>query len=103
MQGYDEYIVAYGESRDVLDYEGIIGIGQLVILERPILNHAVILDGQVIGHWRRRVTPKDQTIEVHRLRPQSKPELAAVEQAAERYAQLTGLATELRFIDEPSY
>jgi hypothetical protein len=49
VQGYDECILSYGESREVL-------LGPLSANAIPRLEigftHAVLLDGRLIGHWR---------------------------------------------------
>src|SRR5262245_45280506 len=59
VQGYDETIVAYTESRDVL---GAAGGLPVATGDRSLFLHAVLLDGQVIGHWRH--APRRRTIVV---------------------------------------
>lgn len=88
LQVYDEYVIAYRESRDILDIDGLAGQlpgGQVMFL------HAVILDGQVIGHWRRQVTKTAVTIETQMARPLTPAETTAVEDAVARYASFVGL------------
>ena len=88
LQVYDEYVIAYRESRDILDVDQLAGRlpgGQVMFL------HAVILDGQVIGHWRRQITKTAVVVETQILRPLSKAETAAVEVAVTRHAAFVGL------------
>ena len=88
LQVYDEYVVAYRESRDLLDVNQLAGRlpgGQVMFL------HAVILDGQVIGHWRRQLTKTSVIVETQMARPLSGAETTAVEAAIARYAAFVGL------------
>ncbi|MGH2350631.1 MAG: winged helix DNA-binding domain-containing protein [Chloroflexota bacterium] len=48
LQGYDEYIVGYSESKYVLD---VSGATRSQPQDKAVFNHVVILDGQVAGHW----------------------------------------------------
>jgi hypothetical protein len=49
LQSYDEYMVAYTESKAVLAAAGLPGLprGPAMFL------HAIVRDGRVVGHWRR--------------------------------------------------
>ena len=91
LQVYDEYVVAYRESRDLLDLDHLAGRlpgGQVMFL------HAVILDGQFIGHWRRQVTKSSVIVETQIVRPLDASETAAVEDAIARYAAFVDLPAE---------
>ena len=88
LQVYDEYVVAYRESRDLLDIDLLAGRmpgGQVMFL------HAVILDGQFIGSWRRQVTKTALVVETQLARPLSNAEATAVEEAIARYGAFVGL------------
>lgn len=88
LQVYDEYVVAYRESRDLLDIDhhaGRLTGGQVMFL------HAVILDGQVIGCWRRQVTKTSVIVETQIARPLDAAETTAVEDAIARHAAFVGL------------
>jgi hypothetical protein len=92
LQGYDEYIVAYTESKDALNLAGLAGaaaIGRLPML------HAVVLDGQVLGQWRR--LPGDAAaIEAVMARPLSAREKHALAGEVRRYGAFLG--TEARWL-----
>ena len=50
IQGYDEYVMSYSDSKDVLrSSDG--GVTSRAINPNVYL-HAVLLDGQLVGHWR---------------------------------------------------
>jgi DNA glycosylase AlkZ-like len=88
LQGYDEYVIAYSESRDVLD------IGRLARVTpagETMYTHAIVLDGQVVGHWRRRLTARTMAIDMQLGRPLDGDEQAALDAAVERYARFVGL------------
>jgi hypothetical protein len=83
LQGYDEYIVGYTESKDALNLAGVATMGR-----SPLL-HAVVVDGQVVGHWRR--APGDAaTIEAHLARPLAARETRALESEVRRYGAFLG-------------
>jgi len=88
LQVYDEYVIAYRESRDLLDLDHLAGRlpgGQVMFL------HAVILDGQVIGHWRRQITKTALIAETQLARALSDAEATAVEEAVARHGAFVGL------------
>lgn len=91
LQGYDEYIVGYAETRSLLD---VAGIGAAVPGRLPF-THAIVLDGQVVAHWRRQLRPSAVSIEAMFLRPLKRRERAAVEDAVGRYGRFAGLPAEL--------
>jgi hypothetical protein len=91
LQIYDEYVVAYRESRDLLDIDDLASRlpgGQVMFL------HAVILDGQFIGTWRRQVTKTALVVETQLARSLSGGEATAVEEAVARHGAFLGLPTD---------
>lgn len=85
LQGYDEYIVGYTASRKALDLAGLTGSAG-----PPALLHAIVLDGQYVGSWQRKLSAKAVTIQARLRRPLDPAELAAVQAAADRYAEFVG-------------
>jgi hypothetical protein len=88
LQGYDEYIVGYSESKYVLDSSG--GARSLP-LDRVPFNHAVVLDGQVAGHWKRTLRSDAVTIEAALYQPFADPQARALQAAADRHGAFLGL------------
>jgi Winged helix DNA-binding domain len=88
LQGYDEYVIAYSESRDVLDVQGL---ARVTPAGRAMYTHAIAVDGQIVGHWRRRLTAKAMTIDVQLARPLDRGERAALHEAVDRYGRFVGL------------
>jgi hypothetical protein len=90
LQAYDEYIIAYRESRDVLDVGGLAGS---VPSGTTTYTHALLLNGQVVGHWRRTNDAKSMTIDVQLARRLTAREREAVDVAVARYGRFVGLPT----------
>ena len=89
MQGFDEYIVGYRSPRTEINLAGLAPPGAL---SRPPFLHAVLLDGQLIGWWRRVTRKEGLGVETRLLRELGTREKSALVSAVERYAS---------FIDRP--
>lgn len=85
MQAYDEYIIAYTESRDVLLPER--GGGSAT---PPPFMHALLIDGRLAGHWRRSAHPERLVVEIQTYYKPSAREWRAVQAAVERYRVFSG-------------
>jgi hypothetical protein len=87
VQGYDECVVSYSESKDVL-------LGQLasreMLRDRPVFMHAILLDGQLIGHWRPVPKGKRVIVETSLYRPLERAERQALDAAIARYVRFKG-------------
>jgi hypothetical protein len=92
LQVYDEYVVGYTESRKLLDVAGIVGPlpGGAVSFA-----HLIVLDGQAVGHWRRRPVASRLVVEAQFLRRLKRGERSALEAAVDRYARFLGLPGEM--------
>ncbi len=86
VQGYDECIMSYSESKDVLRESAAPG-------DRTApFNHAVLLDGHVIGHWRHAPKTRSVTIETSLYRDLNRRETRALDDAIERYGTFLGVS-----------
>jgi hypothetical protein len=84
LQAYDEYVVAYSESRDVLEAPGAAGAAPRAI---PYFPRAVIVDGRIVGHWR---SPRSRTasVEIEPFGPLTAAHRTAVERAVRRHGRM---------------
>jgi winged helix DNA-binding protein len=82
LQAYDEYVIAYSESRDLLDLDGFARVARA---DGRTFSHVVVLDGQVVGRWRRIVERSSIAIDVRLARALRPRERRAVDDAVERY------------------
>jgi DNA glycosylase AlkZ-like len=95
LQSYDELVVAYTESRDVINCAGR-AVGPP---DGNRLIHPIVLDGQVVGAWRRVVSRAGIAVHpapVVRLRVAQR---RAVEAAFARYAEFAGLPVTVHWPD----
>ena len=94
VQGYDEYIMGYSETRHVLARPG----ATWSPAERPLFNLVVLLDGRVAGHWRRTLRREQVVVEAVLLDPFDGAQLSALEAEAARYGAFLGLEAALRVV-----
>lgn len=93
LQGYDEYVIAYRESKDVFNAAGLAG---RVPAGGTPFTHAVVVDGQVAGHWRRLPRARAITIEVQPVRVLAAAERDALDDAVARYGRFVGMTARWR-------
>ncbi|HEX2025042.1 MAG TPA: crosslink repair DNA glycosylase YcaQ family protein, partial [Actinomycetota bacterium] len=84
VQGYDEVIMGYSESRDVLLAE--VDLTQPWV--GPSLLHAILLGGRLVGHWKPVVSPGSIRIETALYRPPADDR--ALDAAIARYGRFVG-------------
>jgi hypothetical protein len=84
MPNYDEYTVAYTDRSDIYRLEDWQAKGV-----DPYFNlaHTLVIDGQVVGSWKRTFKTKMAIIELSPFTPLSDAEMEAVEVAARRYSE----------------
>jgi hypothetical protein len=91
LQAYDEYVIAYTESRDVANQAGLpIGLPN----ENTTI-HPVTLDGQLVAMWRPSVSPKAVTAQVQPLRRLSAHEHRRLAEAFARYGAFAGVPVQI--------
>jgi hypothetical protein len=92
VQGYDEYIMGYTETRRVIARPG----AAWAPAERPVSNLVVLLDGRVAGSWRRTVKKDMVVIQATLLGDFDAARMRALEAEAARYGAFLGLEAVLR-------
>jgi hypothetical protein len=97
VQSYDEYLVAHTESRGIADPHGF----AQHMPRGGLLGPAVLLDGVVVGVWRRVVGPRRVDVVVTRFTALPRAALAALEAEAERYAAFVARPLRLVLEDVP--
>jgi hypothetical protein len=81
VQCYDETIISYRESRDVLHTPKVTFRTPYVV---DGFTHVVLIDGQLLGHWRLTRSPRSASIETRLQRPISAKERPALDRALAR-------------------
>jgi hypothetical protein len=96
LQIYDEYIVAYTESRDLLASDARSRPG---MWDGGRILHAVVLEGRLVAQWRYALSGASITIEIRPIRALDRDARDAIAAAAERFTAFHGAAgTELTFL-----
>jgi hypothetical protein len=98
VQGYDEYVMSYSESRDVLFRPGPATARPL---DRTAFYHGILLDGRLIGHWRHVLFKDKVIIETQLDRPFGATEKQALKVAVEHYGEFLEMPATLRGNREP--
>jgi len=86
IQCYDEYVMGYSETRGALNVAGTV-TGEGTFL------HAILLDSQLVGWWRRVPKGRSVTVETDILVPLDAAQRAALDDAVERYGRFLGVPT----------
>lgn len=89
IQGYDELIMSYSESRGVIVPDG----AALPVLNTDHYLHALLIDGVLAGHWRHQLTTHDAVVQVEPIREWSTAERRAVAAAIDDYGRYLGCPT----------
>ena len=87
LPAFDEYLVAYKDRSAAVD----VAFNRRVIGINGLFNPGIVIDGRIVGTWKRSLDSKAVAIELHPFRPLLKKELAAVNKAARRYGDFIGL------------
>lgn len=91
LQGFDEYVIAYSQSRDLLDPTGLVTPGA----SERLRIHLVVLDGQLVGRWRRVVSGRSITVDARLGRGLANDEMRAVEASVQDYADFVAAPVRL--------
>lgn len=83
LQAFDEYIIGYTESRNVLAVAG----EPEAPTGTPMYSNVLCRDGQVIGFWRRVASHEEALVEVHLAGPLDATTRSALEEEVERYGR----------------
>jgi hypothetical protein len=90
LQDYDEYVIGYFESRDVILAPG----GPTDTLRARL--RPVMLDGRLVGYWRHRLSASAVEIETVDVPDLTGARAAAMQAAAERFGAFLGRSVRWR-------
>lgn len=88
LPAYDEFLISYQERGASLQQAD----DPRAISENGIFRPVIVLDGQVVGIWKRKLAQNKVVVEVELFKPANQKMLHIVEDAAARFAQFLGLA-----------
>jgi hypothetical protein len=93
LPNYDEYFIGLKDRSAIgtrLRSAGLVTGGDALIA------YVVVVDGQLVGGWKRTATKASVAIELRLITPLSRAEQAAVAAAAQRHGEFIGLPVALR-------
>jgi hypothetical protein len=96
LPNYDEYLISYRDSGSILKPEYL----QLFALRNVVFSHFVVVDGRVVGSWKRTFQKKMVVIALRSFEPLSEAQSRAIHAAAERYGNFLGMPVML--VNDPT-
>lgn len=88
LPNYDEYVVAYTDRSalfDAAEHKALLDSRQ-----NPLFNNVVIVDGVVLGTWKRTVRATAIAVELNLFRPLDKTHRALLQKSLDRYSHFMG-------------
>jgi hypothetical protein len=92
LPNYDEHLIAYKDHGPSFDAEVLKTLDPQADV---LMAHIIVMNGHVIGGWRRTLKKNEAIITTKLLVPLSRSERAALEAAAVRYGQFMGMPVTL--------
>jgi hypothetical protein len=92
LPNYDEYFIGFKDRSAIAEIAEKVGIKSD---DPSLIAHIVILDGQIIGGWRRTLKKDAVFIELKLFAKLTRAEKQAVDRAIEQYGNFLGLPTRL--------
>ena len=93
LPNYDEYFIGF-RDRSAITRRG--GASDLVKGGTVLTPHVAVIDGQIVGAWKRTIAPSELVIEMRLVVKASASERKALERASRDYARFLGLTAKLR-------
>lgn len=93
LPNYDEYIVGYADRSAIFNS---VHTEHLGARGSVLFNHTIVLDGQVIGTWKRTLSKEGIQVTPAFFRPPNEAEMRACLVAASRYGAFLGLPGQCR-------
>jgi hypothetical protein len=98
LPNYDEYFIGFKDRSAI----GEVATGAGITSDDPsFLAHIIIVDGQVVGGWRRTLKKNAVLLEMNLITGLTKPEHQALMEAANRYGKFLGLQVDIAEVNEP--
>lgn len=92
LPNYDEYFIGFKDRSAIgriAQQAGIKGD------DSALIAHIIILDGQIVGGWKRTIKKEALTIELNLITKLTKAALQSIQQAANEYGKFLGLSSKL--------
>ena len=87
LPAFDEYLVAYKDRSDAIDPN----VSRQVIGINGMFKASIVIEGRVVGTWKRITGKSGLTVELSPFRPLLRKELKLLRESANRYGDFIGL------------
>ena len=94
LPNYDEYFIGFKDRSAIGEVAKRVGIKGN---DPALIAHIIILDSQIVGGWRRNLERNAVTVELILITDLTKPERAAIADAAETFGKFLGLPVSLTY------
>jgi hypothetical protein len=91
LPGFDEYVLGYEDRSDVLEPK----YAKKVLPGGGIFSPTIVMDGQVVGTWKRAVKKQTVVVTPAPFRPLTAAERDALADAAQHYGEFLGMSAAL--------
>ncbi len=91
---FDEYTVSYKDRSALLD---IATTNKFAVSSSDLLSPVVVIDGQVVGTWKRILTKDTVSVVISPFTPLNTAETKTIAVAAERYGEFLGLSVNITY------
>lgn len=91
---FDEYIISYKDREDVSE-EGY--IEQMISMGNALLS-VIVIDGKVVGSWKRTLKTSSVLVELNLFREITEPEMNSVQKAVDEYGAFLRLTALKKFL-----
>ena len=88
---FDEYLVAYKDRSDAMDPH----LSRQVIGINGLFKASIVIEGSVVGTWKRITAKSGLTVELGTFRPLLRKELKSLRESANRYGDFIGLPAQV--------
>ena len=95
LPNYDEYVVGYTDRSAIYDESQN---HKLDARGNFLFQNTIVIDGQVVGTWKRTLKKKEVIVELSPFEKLTKVEIQAVDLATNRYGDFLGLSTAIKYI-----
>ncbi len=91
LPNYDEYTIAYKDTRAVFNPPMKLPPNRANV----VFNHSIVLDGHIVGMWKKIPGKKDVKIQTTIFRDLTTKEMSELNDAAQRYGKFVGLSVKV--------
>jgi hypothetical protein len=94
LPNYDEYFIGFKDRSAIGE---VAGMANLPANDPTFIANVIVLNGQVIGGWKRALKKDSVTLELKTIIKLARNEKEAVQQAAEQFGKFLRLATQINW------